>query len=182
MFDCFYGRYLGTSSLSGHWAMCPRYITHLNYYTTFHSSFDQQLLGYISDLYISDLTVTVSSKHFLNPPEVILVLPIRPVYMIPVYRDVPVIRDVFHPGFIWSRYTGMSWLSTPEVSIKRKLIFVRINSIPTKVVSFCFHFWRFSLVRQRFKFHFTSSRCTGILRLHGQKFVSSQCTGYTAII
>ena len=23
-----------------------------------------------------------------------------PVYMIPVYRDVPVARDVFHPGFI----------------------------------------------------------------------------------
>ena len=33
----------------------------------------------------------------------------------------------------------------------------------------------FPLVRRRFKFHFTSSRCTGILRLYGQSL--SRLTG-----
>ena len=56
-----------------------------------------------------------------------------------------------------------------------KTNFVRINSIPTNVVSFCFLFGRFSLVRRRFKFHFTSSRCTGIFRLYGQSL--SRLTG-----
>ena len=31
-----------------------------------------------------------------------------PVYMIPVYLDVPVAQDVFHPWFIWSRYTRIT--------------------------------------------------------------------------
>ena len=38
-----------------------------------------------------------------------------------------------------------------------------------------FFFLRFSLVARRFKFHFTSSRCTGILRLYGQSL--SRLTG-----
>ena len=60
--------------------------------------------------------------------------------MIPVYWDVPVARgrDVFHPGFIWSWYTGMSRVHRDvyitlfhskkrgkvdnNLSIKRKLI------------------------------------------------------------
>ena len=39
----------------------------------------------------------------------------------------------------------------------------------------CFLFGRFSLVKRRFKFHFTSSRCTGILRLYGKSL--SRLTG-----
>ena len=40
---------------------------------------------------------------------------------------------------------------------------------------FAFFFGRIFLVRRHFKFHFTSSRCTGILRLYGQSF--SRLTG-----
>ena len=61
-----------------------------------------------------------------------------------------------------------------DVVNKTQTNFVRINSIPTNVVYFCFLFGRFSLVRRRFKFHFTSSRCTGMLRLYGKK---SGCPG-----
>ena len=62
-----------------------------------------------------------------------------------------------------------------DVSLKPKTNFVCINSIPTDVVSFCFLFGRSFHVRRRFKFHFTSSWCTGILRLHGQSL--SRLTG-----
>ena len=38
---------------------------------------------------------------------------------------------------------------------------------------FAFFLGGFPFVRRRFKFHFTSSRCTGILRLYGQSLSRS---------
>ena len=55
---------------------------------------------------------------------------------------------------------------------KENKFWSHINSIPKNVVSFCFLFLEvLPSVSQCFKFQFTSSPCTGILRLYGQAFV-----------